>query len=313
MYIEKRKVKNKFRYFLSHSFREGGKVHKTRKYLGEELNLHVLEERKEKAKNLILEEINKYKIIKNPLKVNLSKEEIRLVRVLQSKIDISINHLSEEKWKQFSELFTYNTNAIEGSELNIQEVKGVLEEDQWPKDKSKQDIAEAYGVNEAIKFIRETEENLSIDLVKKIHKIVFNNSKSFAGKFRKVGEEVVIRNRLGEILHEGAPQTRVVSLLKELVSWYNKNMDKYPALILASVVHNQFENIHPFADGNGRVGRILLNFVLLRHKLPPVSINFKNRSEYYQSLRSYDKEHNLRPTIELILKEYKDLRGLISK
>ena len=107
-------------------------------------------------------------------------------------------------------------------------------------------------------------------------------------------------------MHTGAPQSRVVLLLKDLIEWYNKN--KYPALVLASVVHNQFENIHPFRDGNGRVGRLLLNNILLRHKMPPVNIDFKNRGEYYKSLQEYEKNHNLRPTIDLILKEYKILR-----
>ena len=120
-----------------------------------------------------------------------------------------------------------------------------------------------------------------------------------------------MRNGLGNIVHMGAPQSRVISLLNELIDWYNKNKNKYPALILASVVHNQFENIHPFRDGNGRVGRLLLNNILLRHKLPPVNINFKNRAEYYQSLQEYERNHNLRPTIDLIFKEYRTLKKKI--
>jgi Fic family protein len=186
-------------------------------------------------------------------------------------------------------------------------VKEILEENKWPE-KPKEDIAEAYGVNDAIKLIRETKEHISLELIKKLHQIVFKNSKSFAGEFRKSGEEVVVRNGLGNIVHMGAPQSRVVSLLNELIEWYNKNRNKYPALILASVAHNQFENIHPFRDGNGRVGRLLLNNVLLKQNLPPVNIDLKNRAEYYFSLQEYEKNHNLRPTIDLILKEYRILR-----
>jgi len=307
MYLEKRKAKGKMRYYLSHSFREGGKVHKIRKYLGEELAQGVLKDRQEKAERLILEEISKYRVIKDPLRTQLSDEEIAFIQNLQSKVDFKVSHLSENQWTVFSELFTYNTNAIEGSELNSKEVKEILDENKWP-DKSKADIAEAYGVNEALVFIRETKETFSIEIVKEIHKIIFKNSKPFAGQLRKSGEEVVIRNSLGQTLHEGAPQTRVVSLLKELVEWYVEHKDKYPALVLAAVVHNQFENIHPFRDGNGRVGRLLLNYILLKHGLPPVNITLKNRREYYLTLQAYDKEHNLRPTIELILKEYKGLK-----
>jgi len=123
-------------------------------------------------------------------------------------------------------------------------------------------------VDEAIRFIRQTEEHVSVNLIKRIHKIVFKNSKSFAGKLRKKGEEVIVMNNLKQVVHEGAPQTRINYLLKELVNWYGKNNKRYPALVLGAVIHNQFENIHPFADGNGRVGRILLNNILINITFP---------------------------------------------
>jgi Fic family protein len=311
MHIERRKVGDKIKYYLSHSFREGDKVHKIRKFLGSNLDKNDLEDRKNKAEKLILEEINKYNIIKNPLEFEISDKDIEFVKKLEKSIPIKISHLSEKQWQAFSELFTYNTNAIEGSELNSVEVRDVLEDDKWPKDKSKQDIAEAYGVNEAIKYVRETKDHMSIELIKGIHKIIFKNSKSFAGELRKYGEEVVVKNKIGEILHEGAPQSRVLFLLKELVEWYNANKNKYPALILAAVVHDQFENIHPFRDGNGRVGRILLNNILIKHGLPPINIDLKNRGEYYESLQAYQKRQDIKPTLELFVKEYKALKKIL--
>jgi len=310
MYIEKRKVGKKVKYYLAHSFREGKKIHKIRKFLGADLNKALLDERIAKSRELIREEIEKYNLIKDPLQFKLSVKDIAFVKKIESEIPVKISHLSEQQWMQFSELFTYNTNAIEGSELNIKEVKDILEEDKWPEEKSKQDIAEVYGVSEAIKYIRKTREGLSLELIKNIHKIVFKNSKNFAGQLRKSGEEVVVKNRLGEIVHEGAPQSKVLYLIKELIDGYSKHKKTYPGLILAAVVHNQFENIHPFRDGNGRVGRILLNYILLKNKLPPINIDFKNRAEYYSSLQSYQNKHDLRPTIDLFIKEYKALRDI---
>ncbi len=306
MHLEKRKVNNKIKYFLAHSYREGEKVHKFRKYLGQDLPKNKLTERKILAEKLILEEIHKYKIISDPLQFELSKQEIEKVKNLEKNIPININHLSKKDWEKFSELFTYNTNAIEGSKLNKKEVVNILEQDKWP-DKSKEDIAEAYGMDEAIRFIRTNKESISLELIQKIHKIVFKNSKSFAGKFRKKGEEVVVLNSSGVVVHEGAPQTRIKHLLKGLIEWYDKSKNKYPTLILVAVIHNQFENIYPFADGNGRVGRILLNNILIKHKLPPININFKNRIEYYNSLKSYSLNKDLQPTINLFMKEYTNL------
>lgn len=312
MYIEQRKLKGKVLYYLGHSFREGSKVHKIRKYLGADLSRELLKEREEKARVLILEEINKYKVIKDPLQEQLSEQERLFIKRLEKDIPVKIKHLSEKEWAIFSEIFSYNTNAIEGSELNSKDVKAILEENKWP-DKSKADIAEAYGVNEAIKFIRETKEHISLELIREIHKIVFKNSKHFAGQFRKPGEEVAVKDGLGNILHEGAPQSRVIALLNELIDWYNKHKNEYSALVLAAVVHNQFENIHPFRDGNGRVGRILLNNILIKHNLPPINIDFKNRREYYSALQEYENKHNLRPTIEFFIKEYKALNRILRR
>ena len=311
MHVEKRKAGKKVKYYLGHSFREGPKVHKLRKFLGIDLNKTLLDERVDKAKELILEEIEKYRIIKDPLDFELSEKDFLFAKKIEKEIPLKISHLSEKQWARFSELFTYNTNAIEGSELNSKEVKEILEEDKWPEEKSKQDISEAYGVSEAVRYIRGTKEELSIDLMKKIHQIIFKNSKSFAGQLRKAGEEVVVKNRLGEIVHEGAPQSRVLYLLNELTEGYQGNKKKYPGLILAAVVHNQFENIHPFRDGNGRVGRILLNNILIKNGLPPINIDLRNRAEYYASLQSYQQKHDLKPTLDLFAKEYKALKRIL--
>jgi Fic family protein len=83
--------------------------------------------------------------------------------------------------------------------------------------------------------------------------------------------------------------------------------------VLATVIHNQFEYIHPFEDGNGRVGRLLLNNILLKHKLPPVNITLKSRKKYYAALKEFQKSGNIKPSIELVLKEYKALRKELKK
>jgi len=307
MHLEIRKKGKRKVYYLAHSFRDEGKVRKIRRYLGIDLSEKKLRKIRQQAEEAMKGQMEIYKVIRDPFRTVLSSKEVREVENLISRKEIKINHLSEEEWKRFTELFTYSTNAIEGSTVNLSEVKDILERNKWPP-KSKEEISETYGVAEAIEYIRKTRDHLSINLMKKLHKITFNNSKSFAGKLRGKGVEVVIADGFGNIVHRGAPQRQVNGLLKELVSWYRKNKTKYHPILIAAVIHNQFENIHPFQDGNGRVGRLILNNILLKHNFPPVNIDFKNRSEYYLALQDYEKRGNIRPTIELILKEYKIFR-----
>lgn len=310
MNIEVRKQGKKKKYYLAHSFREGNKIRKIRRYLGSDLSQKQLELLQKRAQEIILQQAEAYKSISDPLKYILTPRELFLLKNLEAKGHIRIKHLSEQEWEKFTELFTYNTNAIEGSEVTQKEVKEILEENKWPKEIQKEDISETYGVAHAVRYIRTINEQLTLSMIKKLHAIVFKNSKEFAGKFRAKGVEVVIRDKFGIIIHRGAPSNSVQGLLRELVIWYNEHRKQYPPLLLAAVVHNQFENIHPFQDGNGRVGRLLLNNILLKHKLPPVNIGLTNRAQYYAALQDYQKRGNIRPTIELILKEYKELKRI---
>ena len=308
MHVEVQKRGGKKFYYVAHSFRQGDKVKKLRKYLGVNLTEAEVASLRTDAEKALMWRSEAEKNIRDPLKTILSPQEMASIKSLMGKYDIKISHLSEEQWVRFTELFAYDTNAIEGSTVNLAEVKGILEKDKWP-DKAKGEIAETYGVAEAIKLIRTTKEHVSIDLIMELHRIVFKNSKGFAGRLRPPGVEVVVKNRYGEVLHRGAPQRQVLNLLKELVEWYTENKKRYHPIVLAVVVHNQFENIHPFEDGNGRVGRLLMNNILLKNGLPPVNIEVKSSKEYYSTLQAYEKEGNLRPSIELMLKSYDRLRN----
>ena len=309
MEVEIRKQGKKKKYYLAHSFREGKKVKKIRRYLGVDLSAKKIEHLKKRAEEIIRQQLESYKIIRDPLQYTLTPRELKLLKELEEKSDyLVIKRLSKDQWKIFTELFTYNTNAIEGSEITQNEVKNIIEKNQWPRNITKEDISETYGVAEAVRYIGKIKEHLSLKLIKRLHQIIFKNSRVFAGKFRGKGIEVGIKDATGNLVHIGAPSNRIYGLLEELFLWYNQYRNIYPPLILASVVHNQFENIHPFQDGNGRVGRLLLNNILLKHGLPPINISFNRRKEYYYALKEYQKKGDLRPTIQLILKEYKELK-----
>ncbi len=311
MHIEKRRAGKKTKYYLAHAFRVDGKVRKLRVYLGTDES--ALKKGRNRAEQIIKERMAAHKAISDPFRQALTSKEIEEMKSLEAKGEIFIKHLSEDDWKTFMESFVYDTNAIEGSTVTFTEVKDILEKQKWPREKEKWEISETYGLRDAVSLLRNTKDHLSLELVKELHRLTFRNSKPFAGEFRKLGQEVAVVDGQGAIVHSGAPSAMVVKLLKDLVSWYNKSRTKYPPIVLAAVVHNQFENIHPFADGNGRVGRLLLNNILLKHNKPPVNIELKNRREYYASLREYENNGNIRPTIELILKEYRYLKKLLNR
>lgn len=313
MHLETRLVNGKRKYYLAHSYRADGKVMKARVFLGTDLSGEEVKRRAEEARSRLEEKVRAARRISDPYRATLSPRELREITLLTTKVEVKLAHLSETDWRNFTEEFTYDTNAIEGSTVSKKEVRQVLADKQWPA-KSKEEISETLGVAEAVKFIRATKDPLSLNLILELHRMVFKNSKPFAGETRqRSGVEVSVVDSQGRVIHRGAPSSQIDTQLRRLVHWYESNRDRYPPFVLAAVVHNQFETIHPFQDGNGRVGRLLLINVLIKHGLPPLNIELKNRKEYYDALREYQTTGNLRPTLSLMLEEYRRLRAALKR
>ena len=296
MHVEKRVVGKKIKYYLAHTFRdENDKVRKIRRFLGTDLSKEQLEKLCKRAEELINAQVEDMKT--SVFDFSLTDKEIQSLNKLNDKI--KIHHLSKKEWEQFTEEFIYNTNAIEGSTVLRDEVPEILDK----KIVTSEDEIETKGVAKAIEYIKTTKEELSLKLLLKLHKLCFEGSKPFAGKFRNI--EVVIRDRQGNIIHQGSPVKQLKKELNEFIKWYEKNKKKFKPLILAAIVHNQFEDIHPFQDGNGRVGRLLVNYILLKNNYPPINILLEDRAEYYYTLQEYQKKDKLKPTINFLIKQYK--------
>ena len=304
MYVEIRKLGKNAKYFLVHSYRGNGKVRKIRKYLGQNLTKEQLKEEKDNAKKHILglldelrTEVFLFKLTRNQIK-KLNKYDYK----------IRITHLNQKQWQRFTEEFVFNTNAIEGSTVQREEVPEILHK---PKVEDVEEI-ETKGVAKAVDYIKKTKEDLSIELINKLHEICFKGSKSFAGLLRNI--EVAVADSKGKILHRGVSVSQLNLALKDMMLWYRDNKKIFRPLVLAAIIHNQFEYIHPFQDGNGRVGRLLLNFILLINKYPPINIALEDRAEYYWTLQEYQRNQNLKPTVEFLVKQYKKtLRKVTTK
>ncbi len=295
MYVEKRKTKYGVKYYLVHSYRDQDKVKKIRRYLGKDLSRDGLEKAKKKAEKSILEVLEEL-----TTRVFLFSLTIKQVEAL-NKYDekLKIIHLDQKDWQRFTEEFVYNTNAIEGSTIAEDEVPEILRK----KQATNAEELETKGVAKAVEYIRKTKEDLSLGLIKKLHRLCFEGSKDCAGEFRTV--EVVITSSKGEVIHTGVLANELMDALKDLVDWYKENKSKFKPLVLSAIIHNQFEYIHPFQDGNGRVGRLLLNFILLKNKYPPITISIQDREEYYATLQEYSKNQDLKQTVKFLIKQYK--------
>jgi Fic family protein len=293
MFVEIRKIRKNKKYYLIHTYREKGKVKRISRYLGSNLNEEKLQKLKKIAENYIFKEIKERSI----LEFELTKKEIEEYKKYEK--DIEVKHLETLNWKRFTEDFTYNTNAIEGSTVALSEVKELLNGKEEPQDS--EDI-ETINVAKAVKYIKKSKEKITVEFIKHLHLICFKGTKKFAGKLRDVN--VIIRDSQGKIIHQGAPIDKVKGLLEELCKWYMEHRNKYPPLLLAAVVHNQFEKIHPFQDGNGRVGRLLLNYVLLQHKHPPINIRLGDRERYYKCLQEYDHKNDVKSTLKFLINQY---------
>ncbi len=303
MYIEKRKSGKSIKYYLVYSYREKDYVQKLRKYLGSNLSEEELKRAANNAKqkiNELLKEINTDVFL-----FTLTKKQVEKLNKYDKKPVVS--HLTPLQWEAFTEEFTYNTNAIEGSTVTEEEVPKILRK---PKADNREEI-ETKGVAKAVNFIRKTNEELSLDFILKLHKLCFEGSKPFAGKFRDVN--VVVRNSAGHILHAGVPKEHLKEYLDDFILWYKENKEKFKPLVLAAIIHNQFEHIHPFQDGNGRVGRLLLNFILIKNNYPPINVLLKDGQEYYLSLQEYSKNEDLKPTLKFLIKQYKKTLKQVSK
>lgn len=200
---------------------------------------------------------------------------------------LAIKHKEAIKELTISELpeMVYNSNAIENSTLTLKDTEDILIRNQIRTDHEVREIYEAKNLASAIEYLMDNpEKEISVELILKLHKTLLTNiCDEIAGRFRS-GKEWV---RVG--IHIGANPEFVNGFMYELVEKYNSDTNKH-FLDKITYFHAEFENIHPFGDGNGRIGRLLTNEQLELLGLPPIIIPNKSKfNEYYPALNEYTK------------------------
>ncbi len=260
MRIIKRK-KGRLEYFyLQHSFRKNGKVTTREKYLGKKIPKNI-----EKIKTELEEELKKILYEKlEKIKKNFQKEWKKYPKTVKDK----------EK-EEISIAFTYNTNAIEGSTVTLEEAREIVHEKIAPN-KPLNDIKETELHSKVFLKMLDKKEKISNKLLLKWHKEIFSETKAdIAGKYRDYFV------RVGNYI---APDWQdVKKLMNQLIKFINQS--KINPAELSAKAHYRFEQIHPFGDGNGRIGRLLMNHILWHNNYPMLIIEYKKRKSYYRALQ----------------------------
>jgi len=265
MRILKRKKGKKEFYYLQHSFRKEGKVITREKYLGKEIPKDIEEIKKkfnEESEKNLFKELEK-------IKENFQKEWKKIPASVKQK------HLEE-----ISIAFTYNTNAIEGSAITLEETREIIH-DKIAPNKPLNDIKETEMHSKVFLEMLDKKEKISNNLILQWHKSIFIESKpDIAGRFR----DYLIR--VGDYL---APDWQGVRILMKKFIEFVSETELNP-VILSARVHYKFEKIHPFGDGNGRIGRLIMNKILWDNGYPMIIIEKKKRKSYYKALKKDEDE-----------------------
>jgi len=282
--IRKRRKGKQEYYYMEHTIKIGGKVKKREKYLGKKLPKDIESKKKEFFQEIFNE---KWAKKLETIQKNFSKE---------------YNHMpdpAKEKYiENFMIKFTYDTNRIEGGTLSLKETADLLEQGLTPKGKPIQDIKEIEAHKKVFYEMLNYEKDLDLNIILYWHKLLFQDSQpEVAGKIRRhqVG---VARSKV-----EFPFYAELNTLLKEFFRWYNKNKSLNP-VELAALAHLKFVSIHPFTDGNGRISRLIMNFILKKNNYPMLDIQYSNRNSYYNALERAQLKKNEYIFVQYIIKRY---------
>lgn len=223
----------------------------------------------------------RYKITESLIPI--LEEKLETIKARRPLTQGELERLNEE----FLTEYTYNSNAIEGNTLTLRETDMVLR-GLTIEQKSLKEHLEVIGHKEAFDYVKQLvndDVEISEKVIKDIHYLVLADKKEDRGIYRRVPVRIM------GAAHEPVQPYLIASKMEGLLEQY-KNSKEDIATKLARL-HIEFESIHPFIDGNGRTGRLLINLELMKMGYPPIDIKFTDRLKYYKAFDEYHVKHNI--------------------
>ena len=263
--IQKKIINGNTYYYLEQSYRKNGKIGKKEKYLGTTLPKNI-----DTIKQDFLREFyqdtwfNRF----NTIKEQFIKEKRTIPPSLEKKEN-----------EHFAITFTYNTNRIEGSTITLRETADLLERGISPSQRPLEDIKETEAHKKVFTNMLSYKKEITLSTILSWHKELFQDTKpDAAGKIRQY--------------HVGISGSKFIPpypieldlLLRDFFDWYHQKKKTLHPVQLAGLVHLKFVTIHPFGDGNGRISRLLMNYVLNKNGFPMLIIPYSQRKSYYTAL-----------------------------
>jgi len=287
-FIRKRKLEGKVRYYLEQTIRlPDGKVKKISKLLpeseakqkniAEKYSQYFLDKEKELSAKFAIKKYRKDAILTEKLISELEEMKVEYKHILKK---LTENQL-KDMFDRFVCNFTYETNAIEGNSLTLKDVTIIIYEKEVIKGKSLREIYETRNSRNVMDLILSNKFDITKEDILKLHKLVIADTGVSIG-FKKLPNFLLMRNV------QTTPPEKVEAEIDELIKWYNSAKESLHPLLLAAAFHARFEKIHPFEDGNGRVGRFLANIILINAGYPPLIIRKTARASYFSALSAFD-------------------------
>ena len=305
VFITKKKINNKERYYIEYSFRYPNKKLKKISIYLKDYKIKNKEDIIKKYTS-ILKNKEKELLIKYTLKKYKSNHifnKNRIKKLEESKLEYKkiIKSINKQQFKdiidRFTANFTYESNALEGNSLTLKDVTLILHENITIKDKDLREVYETRNTKEAMELVFQNKFKINKKDIIKLHSILIKNTGISTG-FKKLPNYLLMRNL------ETTPPEKVESKIDNLIRWYNEEKNLHP-LEKATIFHGKFERIHPFQDGNGRTGRMIINIMLIKDNYPPLIIRKNQRISYFSALEAFDHKHEDKLK-RFIIKKYKN-------